>query len=47
MSQKLPVNEFKWVKDTLSPDKKLNKFIKLIKSKNYKTYIICKIYKTL
>ena len=32
MSQKLPVNEFKWVKDTLSPDKKLNKFVKLIKN---------------
>ena len=31
MSQKLPVNEFKWIKDTLSPDKKRNKFIKLIK----------------
>ena len=32
MSQKSPVNEFKWVKDTLSPVKKLNQFIKLIKN---------------
>ena len=32
MSQKSPVNEFKWVKDTLSPVKKLYKFIKLIKN---------------
>ena len=31
MSQKLPVYEFKWVKDTSSLDNKLNKFIKLIK----------------
>ena len=31
MSQKLPVNEFKWIKDTLSPDKKPNKIIKLLK----------------
>ena len=31
MYQKLPINELKWVKDTLSPGKKLNKFIKLIK----------------
>ena len=31
MSQKLPVNEFKWIKDTLSPDKKNYKFIMLIK----------------
>ena len=31
MSQKLPVNEFKLGKDTSSIDKKLNKFIKLIK----------------
>ena len=32
MSQKLQVNEFKWVKDTSNPDKKLNKFIKHIKN---------------
>ena len=32
MLQKLSVNEFKWIKDTLSPDKKLNKFIKLIRN---------------
>ena len=31
MSQKLPVNEFKLVKDTSRPDKKLNKFMKLKK----------------
>ena len=31
MSQKLPVDGFKWVKDTSSNDKTLNKFIKLIK----------------
>ena len=31
MRHKLPVNEFKWIKDTLSPDKKLNKFMNLIK----------------
>ena len=34
MSQKLPVNEFKWIKDTLSPDKKNYKFIMLIKIYN-------------
>ena len=34
MSQKLPVNEFKWIKDTLSPDKKLNKFINVINHYN-------------
>ena len=32
MSQKLPVDGFKWVKDTSSNDKTLNKFIKLIKN---------------
>ena len=32
MSQKLLVKEFKWVKDTVSPDKKHNKVIKLIKN---------------
>ena len=31
MSQNIPVNEFKLGKDTLSTDKKLDKFIKLIK----------------
>ena len=31
MSQKLPVDGFKWIKDTSSINKKLNKFIKLIK----------------
>ena len=34
MSQKLLVKEFKWVKDTVSPDKKHNKVIKLIKKHN-------------
>ena len=49
MPQKLPVDGFKWVKDTSSPDKKLNKFVKLIKNydedsdKGY-TLIIPKIY---
>ena len=33
MSQKLPVDGFKWVKDTSSINKKLNKFLKL--TKNY------------
>ena len=28
------MNEFKWIKDALSPDKKLNKFMKLIKNYN-------------
>ena len=32
MSQKLQVNEFKWIKDKLSPDKKLNKFMNLIEN---------------
>ena len=32
MSQKLPVNEFKWIKDTSSPDKKLNKFTNAIEN---------------
>ena len=33
ISQKLPVDGFKWVKDTSSINKKLNKFLKL--TKNY------------
>ena len=32
MSQKLPVNEFKWIKDTSSPDEKLNKFMNAIEN---------------
>ena len=32
MSQKLPDNEFKWIKDILSRDKKLNKFMNLIEN---------------
>ena len=32
MSQKLPVDAFKWIKDTSLIDKKCNKFIRLIKN---------------
>ena len=35
MYEKLPVNSFEWVKDILSINKKLDKFIKLIKNYGY------------
>ena len=38
MSQKLPVNDFRWFKDISSINKKLDKFIKLIKSYGYDSY---------
>ena len=40
MSQKLPVSEFKWVKDTLSLDKKFMKLIKIYDEDSNKGYIL-------